>query len=320
MNHKNASTACAVLAALVLSACGGGSSDVAVTTSPNASPAPTPAPAPAPAPQTVPFKWASLSQAIPAGKTSLDLPVSDCQDGQGLSVKGKVTMSITADGDFVYTLDGVDQVMVRHAERSSALVSVSNDPKTKGQLTMSAEAPDRFVGKASAASPKAAAVLLERVTMSSNTVQVKRSRINIDVSCRLTAPLTANGSMTQATVYMNVVPSTNKVSHVQVTALNGSYFYYDASGEAGASGKMMLGLDRASASAVTLESSSILDTTQRFSSTPVVPGGVTFTQWLELNVGLDQNGTRRYETLFLGYSAADTQPQLKVSGDPRTAN
>lgn len=317
---KKVSTSSAVLlAALTLAACGGGgdSSTPAVTPNPSPAPGPAPSPAPAPAPVAVAFKWASLSQAIPAGKTSLDLPLGNCVDNKaaGAVLPGKHVVTITADGDVVYAQDGVEKTLVQYANRMQSRVTI-NGPELSAEPWLSGEmeSPERVVKPQSARVQPAKidyTVTGEYVHITTQGVRLARPARNLDVTCTLASPLLSNGTLSMDQVQKSVVPASNVSKMVDANGVNGLYMAYDMNVTPT---RFRVGTTSGTISVMPLDAKGMSDHSQMFHATGMSVYGYSLTHWMSVRVQLPVNGTPVTDTFVIGFHGKDQPPTLRMSG------
>lgn len=302
MAKKIFSLSLAGLTALSLVACGGGGSasgEVGVT--------PSPSPAPSPAPVTVPFKWASLSQLIPAGQTSLDLQISKCADNNngGAAVTGNLKMTITSDGDFVYSRDGAEQMLMQDANRTLAYLSIADvtgqsAPQVEAQLI----SPERQVQASSArVGTQAIKADREEVSLSGRGITVIRTARKLNVSCTLPAVVLANGSFTLAALKKELVPAVGQGKVFETVGAGGNFIAYDTTTQ---NGTLKIGADKASATDISFTSSNLTQVTQRYAKTPESKWGYPVTKWVELDLQRIVGNSRTSDRLVMGQD--ETQP------------
>lgn len=305
MAKKIVSLSLAGLTALSLVACGGGGS-----ASNGVSVAPSPSPAPTPAPVTVPFKWASLSQLIPAGQTSLDLQISNCVDnGSDGVVTGALKMTITSDGDFVYSRDGAEQMLMQNANRTLAYFTIAD---VSGQSPAQAEAqlisPEHQVQVSSArVGPQITQADREEVSLFGRRVTVIRTSRKLNVSCTLPAPLLANGSFTLAALKTELLPAVSQGKVFETVGAGGNFLAYDATTQ---NGTLKIGADKASATEMTFTSNNFTQITQRYAKTPESKWGYPVTKWMEVDLQRIVGNNRTLDRLVMGQDATQSAAGL----------
>ncbi len=286
--------------ALTLCACGGGEG------------------APSSSTKTVDFQWAALSQAIPAGQTSLEITPTDCVDNLNANAPlTGVTLTLQANGDVSYKHQGLEKALVQYSTATYGIFDITGTPGAADTYaTAEMISPERnAVAEAAGTEHAAAAAVradIERVVVRKDRFLVMRRAHGVDVACTLSASLKPNNSLTLSQLKANLVPTSNTVSQASATGRNGLYLHYDLRTE---TGTIKTGASESTATETPLTSSHITQFVQSFSRGSQVRGGLSFTRWADMRLEIDKAGLLTADAFYLGFDGTEATPQFKLTGD-----
>ena len=263
MFKKSASLSAVSLAALALSACGGGGGGGSDT------------------PKAVDFKWASLSQVIPVGKTALTITPTSCMDNADAAVTG-VTLDIAANGDVSYRKDGAEVVLIAYATRSQGSLTINGTPGSADAYVEASGVTPIEIAPADAhnlQSAQNARIVQPTVSYSvgANSFVIRRSTDNLYVSCTLSASLTHNNSLPMQDLSASLIPSSNTHSTVESNGANGLYLSFTKGDPS--SFKSGAAITNKNATALALTDNRLIRLSQNYNKVSQVLDGLTFTHW-----------------------------------------
>lgn len=298
-----ASFSAAGAAALALSACGGGGGGTAPST------------------QTVDFQWASLSQVIPAGQTSLTITPASCEDWTtpAHAAMTGVTIDISANGDVVLKKDGVEQMQVPFSARYLASLDIVGTPgSVDAYVKASGRAIDQVVvqAQAQAIQPKVSG---GRATyeLTQTTFGMDSTRAGMNVQCTLSAPLKHNGALTMDNLRAGFVP-TGEGKDLSLRAFGNNTVLDYGMTEFSAS---VVHNNNWTLASLPLTDNAVQKLSQNYYQSSQFLGGKTFTHFLTIDLVLDNGGTSVSDKYTIGYDSTEgSSTSLKMTGYQATQN
>lgn len=304
LKNRLFSASAVVAASLTLCACGGGGSDGGTAGDVPAKDLP-----------TVPFLWASLSQVIPAGQTSLTITPASCEDWStsAHAAMTGVTIEISANGDVVLKKDGVEKIRVAFSSRSIANLDIVGTPgSVDAYVKASGRSSDVTLSRAQSVQPQVNSTGRATYGLTQTTFGMDSVRAGMNVQCTLSAPLKHNGGLTMDNLRAGFVPTGKDMGTLMANGANSTTLVYTPA--VFRSGFNVKGVF--APTDMPLTDSRVQRLSQNFATSSAFLGGMTFTHCLTLkllsNVG---TGGSVQDEFTIGYDATEGDlSALKMTG------